>query len=82
MNIPIVLEYLRPGEEWFLDGDSYDGLTWLSNTTKPTLDELEAVATEAQEAFIAKQEAKVQARASALAKLVAIGLTPEEIEAL
>jgi hypothetical protein len=42
MNIPVTLFYLRPGEEWSLTGDSYDGLNWISDTPKPTLAELEA----------------------------------------
>ncbi len=42
MNIVIALEYLRPGEQWMLSGDSYDGLEWLDVTPKPTLPELEA----------------------------------------
>ena len=25
-----------PGAEWSLDGDDYDGLTWLSDSPKPT----------------------------------------------
>ena len=28
--------------EWTLDGDNYDGLTWLSDTPKPTQAELDA----------------------------------------
>jgi hypothetical protein len=31
------------GSEWTLDGDTYDGLTWLSNTPKPTQAELDAL---------------------------------------
>jgi hypothetical protein len=30
------------GSEWTLDGDNYDGLTWLSSTPKPTQAELDA----------------------------------------
>ena len=30
------------GSEWTLDGDNYDGLTWLSDTPKPTQAELDA----------------------------------------
>ncbi len=41
MNLPEVLTYLRPGEEWCLNGDIYEGLMWLSDTTPPTLDECE-----------------------------------------
>jgi hypothetical protein len=31
-----------PGSEWVLNGDTYDGLVWLSNTPKPTQAELDA----------------------------------------
>lgn len=43
MDISLVLTKRYPDAEWTLDGDSYSGLTWLSDTTKPTLAELEAV---------------------------------------
>ena len=29
--------------EWTLNGDTYDGLTWLSDTPKPTQEELDAL---------------------------------------
>jgi hypothetical protein len=31
-----------PGTIWTLDGDTYDGLTWLDSTSKPTQAELDA----------------------------------------
>ena len=31
-----VLVAIRPGAEWSLDGDTYDGLTWLDDSPKPT----------------------------------------------
>ena len=40
MMIPTALEYLKPKEEWTLDGDDYAGLTWLSDTPKPTEQEI------------------------------------------
>ena len=36
MNIPKILETLRPGEQWALSGDKYADLVWLSDTAKPT----------------------------------------------
>jgi hypothetical protein len=30
------------GAQWTLDGETYDGLTWLDETSKPTQDELDA----------------------------------------
>jgi hypothetical protein len=37
-----VLTANYPGSEWVLDGDDYSGLTWLSDTPKPTQAELDA----------------------------------------
>jgi hypothetical protein len=31
-----------PGAQWTLNGDTYDGLTWLDETSKPTQAELDA----------------------------------------
>lgn len=41
MNIIETLKYLRPREEWTLKGEEYSGLTWISQTVKPTEEELE-----------------------------------------
>ena len=37
----LILNY--PGTQWSLNGDSYDGLTWLDSTPKPTQEELDAL---------------------------------------
>jgi len=37
-----VLSENYPGTKWTMDGDNYDGLTWLSDTPKPTQEELDA----------------------------------------
>ena len=42
MDISLVLSRRYPGSEWTLNGDSYSGLTWLSDGEAPTLAELEA----------------------------------------
>lgn len=43
MDIPLILTEQYAGSEWTLDGDNYSGLTWLSDTPKPTKNELEAL---------------------------------------
>jgi hypothetical protein len=48
------------GSQWSLNGDSYDGLTWLSDTPKPTQAELDALWIPTQET-IAKGKCKKQA---------------------
>lgn len=53
-----VLTANYPGSEWTLNGDTYDGLTWLSDTPKPTQAELDA-------AWPAVQQAQAQAQTDA-----------------
>ena len=43
-----VLTALYPDAEWNLEGDAYDGLTWLSDTPKPSQPELDAAWTQVQ----------------------------------
>ena len=42
MDIATCLDKIRPGEQWSLDGTTYDGLVWHDSTPKPTLAEIEA----------------------------------------
>lgn len=48
MDIPKILTKNYPGSEWLLEGETYDGLTWMSNTPKPTEEELESLWLETQ----------------------------------
>jgi len=41
MDIPAILETIRPGTRWNLDGDDYSGLEWLDDSPKPTRKTLE-----------------------------------------
>ena len=43
MDITQILSRKFAGSEWTLDGDDYTGLTWLSDTPKPTKKALEAL---------------------------------------
>jgi hypothetical protein len=80
MDITAILNSKYSGSEWTLDGDSYEGLTWLSKSTKPTEEELEDLWSEVQAELGAKAQAKIDAKASAIAKLEALGLTVEEVQ--
>jgi hypothetical protein len=82
MKIKLILETNYPGKIWSLIGEDYEGLDWLDDSTKPTEEELEAQWEEVQAIVEAKEQAKIATRASALAKLAALGLTEEEIGAL
>ena len=48
MDITQILTSRYAGAEWTLDGDDYTGLTWLSDTPKPTKKALEALWAEVQ----------------------------------
>jgi len=80
-DYPLVLAANYPDAEWTLDGDSYDGLTWLSDTPKPTQAELDAAWPTVQQARSDAEAAVVAARQSAIDKLAALGLTVDEISA-
>lgn len=80
MDIAAILLSKYPESEWTLDGDSYLGLTWLSESTPPTESELEALWSEVQTELQAKAQAKIDAKASAISKLQALGLTVEEVQ--
>jgi hypothetical protein len=43
MDIPAILSAKYVGAEWTLNGDDYEGLTWLSDSPKPTKAQLEAL---------------------------------------
>ena len=70
------------GKQWSLSGNSYDGLEWLDSSTKPTQEELDALWESTQSTVAAKEQAAKDVKASALAKLAALGLTQDEVKAL
>lgn len=82
MNIPAILAHLRPGEEWTLNGDSMDGLTWLSDTAPPTVAEVEAAWPDVEAAEAQAEADRIAAREAAIAKLAALGLTVDDLTAL
>lgn len=43
MDISTILSRKYVGSEWALDGDDYAGLTWLSDSAKPSEKDLEAL---------------------------------------
>ena len=67
------------GKEWTLNGDDYDGLTWLSDTTKPTKAKLDGLWAEVQQEIANEKTAEAATRQAVLDKL---GLTADEATAL
>jgi hypothetical protein len=82
IDYAMILTRKYQGSEWTLDGDDYSGLTWISDSAKPskkTLDDLWVIV---QSEIAAEKSAKVDLKASAIAKLAALGLTEDEAKAI
>ena len=70
---------LRPGTEWSMNGDQVEGIIWHTDGVEPlTSAEVQAEVARLEQAAIDEAAAK----ASALAKLEALGLTTEEAQAI
>jgi len=74
---------LRPGIEWTMSGGDVEGITWHTEGVEPlTTAEVQAEVARLEQAEIDAAAAKEAAKASALAKLEALGLTTEEAQAI
>ena len=77
-----VLNMLCPGVEYVLIGQNFDDINWLGNEAPITKAEFETGFDKFDE-LMAKQEiAKAEAKQAAQAKLAALGLTVEDLQAL
>ena len=79
MDIANILTRKYNGQEWALDGDTYEGLTWLSDSKKPTKAELEKLWPTVQADIEAERVAREERKQSVISKLGALGLTPDEV---
>jgi len=74
---------LRPGVEWSMNGEDVEGIIWHTEGVKPlTSAEVAAETARLEQAALDEAAAKEAAKASALAKLEALGLTAEEAQAI
>jgi hypothetical protein len=74
---------LRPGIEWTMNGDDVEGIIWHTEGVEPlTSAEVQAEVARLEQAAIDEAAAKEAAKASALAKLEALGLTADEAQAI
>ena len=59
-----VLQIIRPGAQWSLNGDDYDGLIWLDAVqAKPTAEEIEAATSGVKVSILANQYKQLRAAA-------------------
>jgi len=80
MNITQILQANYYGKVWTLVGDAYEGLEWLDESPKPTKAKLESEWPAVEAKIAADAQAKIDAKASAIAKLQTLGLTVQEVE--
>lgn len=77
-----ILNRKYPGTEWSINGDDYEGLTWLSDGDAPSKSELDAHWNSVKQELLNEKVAKAEKRQAALLKLEALGLTEEDLKAL
>ena len=82
LNYSLILVTNYAGKQWSLTNEDYSTLNWLDESPKPTQAELDALWESTQSTIAQQQQAKVNAKASALAKLTALGLSEDEVKAL
>ena len=82
MDYTLILNLKYPATQWTLNGDDYEGLTWLSDTPKPSKAELDAQWGEVEQIMESEKQAKIDAKLAAEAKLEALGLTSDDLKAL
>ena len=71
---------LRPGIEWSMDGDDVEDITWHTEGVEPlTTAEVQAEIQRLEQVAVDEVDARAALRASAEAKLAALGLTVDEI---
>jgi len=74
-----ILSKKYPESQWTLDGWDYQGLTWLSNTTKPSKEELDNLAEIVDLEIEADRLNSIKRKEEILGRL---SLTAEELEFL
>lgn len=69
----------RFNAEWILNGDDYEGLVWLSDSEKPSKEELDSLWDEVCVEIENEKQAQIAKRAALLERL---GITEEEAKIL
>ena len=74
---------LRPNIEWSMNGDDVEGIIWHTEGVEPlTQAEVDAEVARLEQAAIDDAAARQAARESGEAKLLALGLTVDEVAAM
>ena len=82
MDLTLILKKRYNNDTWTVDSNSYEGIEWLSNTAKPSEEELLSHWQDVLEELNAEKTARELAKSSAQAKLAALGLDADDLKAL
>lgn len=82
IDYSLILTTNFAGKQFVLAGTNYENLEWYDKSPKPTQEELDALWESTQATVAAQKQAAIDTKASALAKLAALGLTQDEVKAL
>jgi hypothetical protein len=74
--------HLRPNVQFSLSGDNYDDVVWIDKVTAPTKAEIENTIKLLPQIEADNEAAAKAKKEAAEAKLTALGLTKEDLEAL
>ena len=87
MDVALGIEALLPAAKYFgsttaNDQDCFDNLNWHDNRPKPTFNQIQNAYQALPDEIKYPEIAKATAKAAAQAKLAALGLTVEDLQAL
>ena len=78
-DIVTAIRKINPNAEVSCNAEDYNQINWLNGTAPISIEDIKAKQAELKIQYEAEKQAKIDAKASALAKLTALGLTQEEI---
>jgi len=77
-----IIKRRYPGAVCTINNEDYDQLTWLSDTPKPTKQELDALWTEVQAEIAQEGAEQEQKKRDTIAKLELLGISVDDLKGL
>ena len=81
-DIVTAIRKINPNAEVSCNAEDYNQINWLNGTAPISIEDIKAKQAELKIQYEAEKQAQKDAKASALAKLSALGLTEEEVQAI
>jgi hypothetical protein len=81
-DIVTAIRKINSNAEVSCNAEDYNQINWLNGTAPISIEDIKAKQAELKIQYEAEKQTKIDAKASALAKLSALGLTEEEVQAI